>query len=128
MNSATTNGICIRVKPTYQAAYSRPVQDQYVFSYRVFIENQSPDAVQLLRRYWIITDSLGRMEEVQGEGVIGEQPIILPGEVHSYDSFCPLSTPFGTMEGTYLMQNRTNFSTFHAKIPRFKLESLVGLN
>jgi ApaG protein len=128
MNSATTHGIRISVKPTYQPAYSQPVRNQYVFAYRIFIENQSTQAVQLLRRHWIITDSLGRVEEVEGEGVIGEQPIILPGEVHSYDSFCPLPTPFGTMEGTYLMQSREDFSSFHVRIPRFKLESPVGLN
>ena len=128
MTSATTHGIRVSVQPAYQAAYSRPVADQYVFSYRIFIENLSEQAVQLLRRHWIITDSLGRVEEVQGEGVIGEQPIILPQEVHSYDSFCPLQTPFGTMEGTYLMQSRVDFSSFHVRIPRFKLESTVGLN
>lgn len=128
MNSATTNNIRISVRTQYRPDHSKPADNRYVFAYRIRIENMGQHIVQLLRRHWVITDSLGHTEEVEGEGVIGQQPILNPGQVHTYDSWCPIRTPLGAMEGTYLMQNREDFSSFHARVPRFFLESPIIQN
>lgn len=128
METQTTRGVCISVQSRYEAEYSKPTENQYVFSYRIRIENQSPNTVQLLRRHWYITDSMGFTREVEGEGVIGKTPVIAPGQVHVYDSWCPLSSPFGFMKGTYLMLLVEEQTYFDAVVPRFSMESTVALN
>lgn len=128
METLITNGIRISVQPRYQPAYSRPTEDQYVFSYHVVIENQRTDTVQLLYRHWVIINALGEVREVEGEGVIGLQPVLAPGDVHSYDSWCPLASPLGSMEGRYLMMNTKTGEEFYAEVPRFQLESTVMMN
>lgn len=128
METQTTRGIRISVQSRYETAYSKPTENQYVFSYRIRIENRSPNTVQLLRRHWYITDSMGFTREVEGEGVIGKTPVIAPGEVHAYDSWCPLNSAFGYMRGTYFMLLVDEQEYFDAIVPRFALESIVALN
>jgi ApaG protein len=117
---ASTNGVVVRVKPTFLPEQSDPPQ-VWVWAYAVQIENQSDQTVQLVSRHWIITDALGRVEEVQGPGVIGEQPIIRPGETHAYASGCPLPTPSGSMVGAYRMMTADG-GAFDAAIPAFSLD------
>ena len=128
METIITNSIKISVESFFQEEYSKPLANQYVFSYRVTIENLSPHAVQLLTRYWQITDGVGTARTVSGEGVIGKQPILMPGQSHQYVSWCPLDTPLGKMKGTYTMLNMSNHTTFEATIPAFKLISPFILN
>ncbi|MEL6704345.1 MAG: Co2+/Mg2+ efflux protein ApaG [Bacteroidota bacterium] len=116
--AATTEGITIAVRPVYLDGDSEALGGRFVFAYFVRIENDAHGEVQLLRRHWIITDSTGKRTEVEGEGVVGEQPVLGPGDVHEYQSFCVLETFTGTMEGSYLMQ-RENGERFRAQIPRF---------
>lgn len=128
MDSMITEGIEISVQAKYQPSYSTPAEQQYIFSYDITITNKSPRTVQLLRRHWVITDGLGIVREVEGEGVIGKQPILQPGESHQYSSWCPLNTPLGFMEGQYLMVDPATEESFQAQVPRFRLESPVVLN
>jgi ApaG protein len=104
----------------YAPDRSRPLQHQYFFLYTITITNESADIVQLLTRHWIITDGGGHIEEVRGPGVVGQQPILAPGEAFTYTSGCPLTTPFGTMEGTYQMATRDG-AHFDARIAPFTL-------
>ncbi|MGI4876856.1 MAG: Co2+/Mg2+ efflux protein ApaG [Janthinobacterium lividum] len=118
--AATTAGITVRVVPRYLDEQSDPEADEYAWSYHVRIENGTEDDVQLMARHWIITDGRGRVEEVRGEGVVGEQPIIAPGGSYDYVSGCPLSTPHGTMAGSYAMASRETL--FEVAIPLFSLD------
>ena len=102
-SEALTKGIRVRVESTYLADRSEPEKGQWLFAYRVRITNESPASVQLMSRHWIITDGNGKVEEVRGKGVVGEQPTLKPGETFEYTSGCPLETSFGTMQGTYQM-------------------------
>ena len=97
MDTIITNDIKISVETFFQPGYSQPASAQFVFAYRVSIENLSKDSVQLLRRHWYIKESNGSLREVEGEGVIGKQPIIAPGGMHQYVSWCNLSTSMGKM-------------------------------
>jgi ApaG protein len=117
-----TQGMRITVRPVYAAEHSRPSQRQYVFVYHIRIENIGDKAAQLLSRYWLIRDSIGEDTEVEGEGVLGEQPVIRPGHVHEYQSFCVLKSPNGTMEGRYHFR-REDGTEFDADIPKFVLEA-----
>ncbi len=99
-----TSGFRVSVAPRYLADHSDPAASRYVFAYRIRIANGGPKAAMLLRRRWLITDGNGEVQTVEGEGVIGQQPIIEPGATHEYTSFCPLPTAWGTMEGAYVMQ------------------------
>jgi ApaG protein len=117
-----TEGIRITVRPEYLAEQSRPSQRHFVFAYRVRIENVSQQASQLVTRHWHIHDSVGRDTEVEGEGVVGEQPVISPGKVHEYQSFCVLQSGSGHMEGTYRFV-RADGTSFDALIPRFILDA-----
>ncbi len=128
MESLLSNGIRVSVYSRYQSAYSRPTEDQYVFSYHIVIENCRQDTVQLLYRHWVITNAMGGVEEIEGEGVIGLQPVLEPGDAHSYDSWCPLPSPLGSMEGRYLMVSTETGEEFYAQVPRFQLESTVMMN
>jgi ApaG protein len=104
----------------YLAEHSQPEQARYGFGYTITITNQSNESVQLLDRHWIITDGIGRKQEVKGVGVVGQQPVIQPGESYEYSSFCPLTTPYGYMEGTYGMVDEHG-NQFRAEIPMFTL-------
>ena len=103
MSESITRGIRVTVKTSYVSSRSAPHRNYFFFAYHVSLSNEGDEAVQLVSRYWAITDGLGKTEEVSGPGVIGEQPYILPGASFSYTSFCPLSTSFGTMVGSYEM-------------------------
>ena len=120
--SATTRSIHVQVQPTYLEEQSSPDENYYVWAYRVRIENQGVETVQLLNRYWKITDASGRVQEVRGPGVVGEQPVLAPGESYVYTSGCPLSTPSGIMVGTYEMETREG-ELFDIAIPAFSLDS-----
>ena len=122
MYTATTRNITVRVQPQFLAAQSDPVSDQYVWLYTINIENGGTEAVQLLNRHWIITNAVGHVEEVQGPGVIGEQPVLKPGDSFQYTSGCPLRTPSGMMVGTYEMVGPGD-ERFDIDIPAFSLDS-----
>lgn len=100
---------------------------EFLFTYRVTIANEGDEAVRLLTRRWVITDALGHSEEVEGVGVVGETPVIAPGEEHTYDSYCPLRTEFGTMGGSYGMV-RPDGETFRATIADFRLAVPSAIN
>jgi ApaG protein len=117
-----SNGIRITVRPLFMDDRSDPDQQQFVFAYFVRIENVGNEDAHLLRRRWLIHDSIGEDLEVEGEGVVGEQPLIEPGGLHEYSSFCVLKSSSGFMEGHYLFA-RPDGSTFTADIPRFILDS-----
>jgi ApaG protein len=118
----TTRDIKIAVEPNFLEDQSDPDENRYLWSYRVTIENKSELTVQLLSRYWRITDGRGRVREIRGDGVIGEQPVIAPGRAFEYTSGAPLETPSGFMTGTYHMRASSGES-FEVGIPMFALES-----
>ena len=118
---AVTRDIEVNVEPFYLADRSDPDEGRYVWAYRVTIANQSGEFVKLLSRYWHITDGAGRVEEVRGPGVVGEQPELKPGDSYQYTSGCPLSTPSGIMVGTYTMRNGRG-EEFEIDIPAFSLD------
>ncbi|MFO0271911.1 MAG: Co2+/Mg2+ efflux protein ApaG [Gemmatimonadota bacterium] len=117
-----TDGIRITVRPVYLPDQSSPARRHFVFAYFVRIENVGPDAAQLLTRRWLIHDSVGEDTEVEGDGVVGEQPRLEPGEVHEYQSFCVLRSRSGWMEGHYGFV-RDDGEPFRGLIPRFELEA-----
>lgn len=122
MYSATTNTIRVTVEPMYLEEQSAPAENQYVWAYHVLIENMGGGTVRLLTRHWRITDSLGRIQEVRGAGVVGEQPVLSPGQSFEYTSGTPLPTPSGIMVGSYGMQ-ADNGERFDVDIPAFSLDS-----
>ncbi|HWU87730.1 MAG TPA: Co2+/Mg2+ efflux protein ApaG [Kofleriaceae bacterium] len=117
-----TEGIRVRVQSHYLADQSSPRDDRYVFAYTITISNEGPSTAQLRTRHWIITDGRGVVEEVRGDGVVGEQPLLVPGQSFQYTSGCVLNTPVGTMHGTYRMW-RDDGSYFDAVIAPFSLAS-----
>ena len=119
---ATTKAITVKVQTFYLEDQSAPDESHYVWAYHVRIENHGIDTVQLKTRHWQITDSLGNLQEVKGEGVVGEQPVLAPGESFEYTSGTPLPTPSGIMVGTYHMQS-TSGESFDVDIPAFSLDS-----
>lgn len=116
---ALSQGIRVEAQPCRMDDQSDPSARKYVFGYRIVITNQSDQAAQVMARRWLIIDAAGREREVRGEGVIGQQPVLQPGESFEYSSFCPLPTPWGTMEGAYLIQGESG--PFTAQIGRFYL-------
>lgn len=118
----SSNNVTVGVASYFLGDQSDPDQGRYVWAYRICIKNDGDDAVQLISRHWIITDGKGRTEHVRGPGVIGEQPVLQPGESFEYSSGCPLTTPSGFMVGTYQMV-REDGETFEADIPAFPLDS-----
>jgi ApaG protein len=120
--SKTTRSIMVTVEPTYLEDQSSPTEDRYVWAYHVRIENQGGETVQLRRRHWRITDGMGRTQEVRGPGVVGEQPVLAPGQAFEYTSGTPLNTPSGIMVGSYEMETRQGES-FEIAIPAFSLDS-----
>ncbi len=122
---ATTEDITVTVRPVYLDSQSDVMSRRFVFGYLIRIANEGTEEVQLLRRHWFIRDSTGRVQEVEGVGVVGEQPTIPQGGDHQYSSFCVLESFEGTMEGTYLMQ-RPNGERFRITIPRFDLRAAAN--
>ncbi len=122
MYEKVTRNICVSVRPFYLEEQSAPDEDRFVWAYRVNIENRGEDTVQLLQRHWRITDKFGRLQEVNGPGVVGEQPVLKPGESFEYTSGCPLETPSGIMAGSYEM-GTPGGEKFNIEIPAFSLDS-----
>lgn len=121
MVSKITEGVTISVETFYQQDYSNPVQSEYMFAYRIAIENHNSFPVKLHSRHWHIFDSSGDYREVKGEGVVGAQPTINSGEEYQYVSGCNLHTDMGRMHGTYLMENLHTKQLFEVNIPAFEM-------
>ena len=119
--SSTTGSIRVMVKPQFLEDQSEPTENHFVWAYHVRIENNGERTVQLLNRHWTITDAFGRIQEVRGPGVVGEQPVLGPGESFEYTSGTPLGTPSGIMSGTYEMADDDDL--FEVVIPAFSLDS-----
>jgi ApaG protein len=127
-SEAKTRNIRVSVRAQYDPPRSNPQQNEWFFLYTVTIANEGRDTVQLISRHWIITDGMGKVQEVQGPGVVGEQPVLMPGQSFEYTSGCPLTTPFGAMHGTYQMVNQTG-EKFDIDIAPFSLmESSTTVN
>ena len=123
--TATTHDITVTVRPVYLDGESDAMRGRFVFGYHVEIVNGSAESAQLMRRHWIIRHADGRVEEVEGEGVVGKQPVIDAGDAHTYNSFCILKTFEGSMEGTYRMR-RPSGEEFAIAIPRFVLRAAAN--
>jgi ApaG protein len=128
MVTKITDGVKVTVETIYQPEYSNPMNEHFMFAYKVHIENLTDYSVQLLRRHWYIFDSNGTKREVEGEGVVGQQPVIEPGESHEYVSGCNLKTDMGSMHGTYQMKRVVDEGEFNVKIPEFYLVAPYKLN
>ncbi|KAA9338222.1 Co2+/Mg2+ efflux protein ApaG [Hymenobacter busanensis] len=128
MNSTTTQGVTVSVSTSYLPDYSSPQQEHFVFAYKIDIRNRSEYTVKLLRRHWHIHDANGVVREVEGEGVVGQQPTLEPGDAHQYVSGCNLKTGIGKMRGTYLMERVADGRTFEVDIPEFTLVVPFRLN
>lgn len=126
-SEATTRGVAVTVQASYVAERSQPLEGRWFFAYRIRIHNRGQVPVQLVSRHWVITDAHGNVEEVRGPGVVGEQPLLAPSESFEYTSFCPLETPFGTMEGSYEMVTEDG-ERFWAKIGQFTLSQPLAVN
>ncbi len=120
--TAITRGIAVSVEPAFLETQSSPANSQYFWAYRVTLENQGRETVQLLSRHWMITNARGELTEVRGPGVVGEQPILKPGQSYQYQSGAPLNTPWGMMGGSYQMQTESG-ERFDIEIPTFSLDS-----
>ncbi|WP_053990214.1 Co2+/Mg2+ efflux protein ApaG [Mangrovimonas sp. TPBH4] len=128
MVQQVTSGIKISVDTTFEGTFYKNYKVHFAFGYKVTIENQGKDAVQLNSRHWKIYDALNNVEIVEGEGVIGKKPVLQPGESHTYNSGCLLTSPFGAMKGYYNMVNFTSSNNFKVYIPAFKLSAPFALN
>ncbi|MEZ2410075.1 ApaG protein [Bosea sp. OAE752] len=122
MYQAQTHGVCVTAVPKFMEAESSPPQGRYFWAYSIEIANLSTQTVQLLTRHWLITDGHGEVHEVRGDGVVGRQPVLRPGESFSYTSGCPLATPDGSMHGFYAMLGE-NGEIFDVEVPLFPLDS-----
>ncbi|QJX45708.1 MULTISPECIES: Co2+/Mg2+ efflux protein ApaG [Hymenobacter] len=128
MNTTTTQGVTVSVTTNYLPDYSSPGQEHYVFAYKIDIRNDSEFTVKLLRRHWYIYDANGAVREVEGEGVVGQQPVLEPGESHQYVSGCNLKSGLGKMRGSYQMERLMDGSEFAVEIPEFTLVVPYRLN
>jgi len=128
MVQQVTSGIKISVETNFEGTFYKNYKINYAFGYKVTIENQSKDVVQLNSRYWKIKDALNNIETVSGDGVIGQKPILQPGETHTYTSGCLLTSPFGSIRGYYNMVSFSNSKKFKVFIPSFKLSAPFSLN
>lgn len=128
MVSKISEGVTVSVETFYQPDYSNPSNSEFMFAYRITIENNNPFAVKLLRRHWYIFDATGSLREVEGEGVIGVQPLINPGTQYQYISGCNLKTEMGKMYGTYLMENVNGNKQFEVAIPSFEMTVPFKMN
>ena len=126
-SEAVTRGIRIRVRSLYVPERSQPESSSWFFVYNVQISNEGTVAAQLISRHWVITDANGRVQEVKGPGVVGEQPNLAPGQSYEYTSACPLATPFGSMQGTYQMVTQEG-TQFDAEIAPFTLAEPRAVN
>ncbi|RKE45793.1 MULTISPECIES: Co2+/Mg2+ efflux protein ApaG [unclassified Sphingomonas] len=126
-NAATTDGVTVRVSVSYLPEQSEPERGRWFWAYHIRLENEGTETVQLLTRHWVITDGRGARHSVEGEGVVGEQPVIEPGASFDYVSGCPLATPSGGMQGSYQMV-REDGAVFAVEIPRFSLFAPAVLN
>lgn len=126
-SEACTFGVRVRVEARYSPEHSDPRRSEWFFLYTITLTNEGADTCQLLTRHWVIENATGKVEEVHGPGVVGEQPVLEPGDSFEYTSGCPLDTPFGTMEGTYQMI-REDGSTFDAEIARFTLREPTAVH
>ena len=127
MSTATTDGIEVSVESEFRPDRSTPAQGRFLFTYTVRVANVGDSPARLVSRHWIVTDARGEREEIRGEGVIGKQPHLAPGQSFSYTSFCVLRTPLGQMRGTYTM-SRDDGATFEAEIAPFALAVPAALN
>ncbi len=127
MYTQKTNDLTVTVVPEFLAEHSRPDEGHYVWAYHITIANDGTERVQLINRYWKIIDGEGRVQEVRGVGVVGEQPILEPGQEYSYTSGCPLPTPSGLMLGAYEMSKDTG-ERFDISVPVFSLDSPNATN
>ena len=123
-----TKGIKISIETEFEGTFYEDDCIHYAFSYEVVIENQSNEVAQLIARKWNIMEALNENETIIGEGVVGEKPILIPGNRHTYSSGCVLKSPFGAMKGSYLMVNPTNSKQFKVTIPTFKLSASFAQN
>ena len=128
MDMTTTQGVKVTVTTNYLPDYSSPAQEHFVFAYKINIENNSEFTVKLLRRHWFIHDANAIVREVEGEGVVGQQPVLEPCESHEYVSGCNLKTGIGKMRGTYLMERLVDGKQFEVVIPEFTLIVPFKLN
>ncbi len=128
MNSMISGGVQITAEPFYQPEESNPINREFMFAYRITIENKNEFPVKLLRRHWHIFDSNGEIREVEGEGVVGVQPTILPSDSYKYISGCNLKSELGKMQGSYLLENLHTKKTFQVIIPAFNLIASLKLN
>ncbi len=126
-NAATTDGVTVRVSVSYLPEQSEPERGRWFWAYHIRLENEGTETVQLLTRHWVITDGRGARHSVEGEGVVGEQPVIEPGASFDYVSGCPLATPSGAMQGSYQMV-REDGAVFAVEIPCFSLFAPAVLN
>ena len=122
MYQAETHGVRVTAVPSFMERESSPAQGRYFWAYTIEILNRSAHTVQLMSRHWFITDGRGEVHEVRGEGVVGKQPVLRPGESFNYTSGCPLTTPDGSMHGFYAMQDE-NGTVFDVEVPLFPLDS-----
>lgn len=123
-----TKGIKISVETNFEGTFYKNYKLYFAFGYQITIENQGKDAVQLNSRKWTIYDALNNIEEIEGEGVIGQKPVIKPGESHTYSSGCLLTSPFGAMSGFYNMVNFATTKNFEVAIPKFHLSAPFAIN
>lgn len=128
MTSKISGGVKISVETFYQPEFSNPLNSEFMFAYKITIENNNNFPIKLLTRHWYIFDSNGSMKEVQGEGVVGVQPIIAPEEKYEYMSGCNLRSEIGRMHGTYLMENLNTHKTFNVVIPSFEMQVPFKMN
>ena len=128
MSSKISGGVKISVETSYQSEYSNPMNAEYMFAYKITIENNNSFPVKLLRRHWHIYDSNGTVREVEGEGVVGIQPVIAPSSSYQYISGCNLRSDIGKMKGKYLLENVNNKKTFTVGIPTFYMHAPFKLN
>ncbi len=128
METTITQGIRVSVETFYQEKHSSPEEDRFVYAYRITIQNESTDTVQLMRRHWYIRDSNNVLREVEGEGVIGQQPILEPGQHHEYISWTNLLTDIGKMYGVYTMRRTGDHAQIDVKIPEFTMVAPYRMN
>jgi ApaG protein len=128
MVTEITQGVKVSVETEYQAAYSSPGQSHFVFTYKITIENAGDFTIQLKRRRWLIFDAGFLQQEVEGEGVVGQQPILEPGQVHQYVSGCNIKSGIGKMMGTYAMERVVDGTTMSVAIPPFVLMAPLRMN
>jgi ApaG protein len=128
MTSKISGGVKISVETFYQPEFSSPLNSEFMFAYRISIENSNDFPIKLLSRHWHIFDSNGSLKEVQGEGVVGVQPVIAPADKYEYMSGCNLRSEIGRMHGTYLMEDLNTHRTFNVVIPSFEMQVPFKMN